>query len=110
MLQNKLNTPFITFIVLVMFVLIIGTMLLAILGADPLGIYIFILGAIIGPISVLTEPVNSLTFKLIYVAVLAILIGSIVFGLKKRNFLWGKGITFVAIVGWFYCGMLGMSA
>ncbi len=95
---------------LLMLALVIGMLLLAMFDADPLGIWVFILGAIIGPISVLTEPVNSLTFKLIYVAVLILLIGLITFGLKKRNYIWGKGITFVAIVGWFYCGMLGMNA
>ncbi|MCP5079133.1 MAG: hypothetical protein GY951_13890 [Psychromonas sp.] len=110
MLRINSNSPFISIASMVIIVLVIGAILLAILGADPLVVLLLFLGALIGPIFVLIEPVHSLIFKLFYVAALLSLIGLIAFGLKKGNLLWGKGIIFIAIVGWLYCGGLGLSA
>lgn len=106
-----MKNPLLTFVSIVLLILALLVFILFLGGdLDMTGLFLLVMAPIIGPVSVLIEPVNSLVFKLIYFIVLVVLATLVVFGLKKRSYLWGKGIIFFSILGWFYCAMLGLSA
>jgi len=74
------------------------------------GAIIFLLTAILGPVSVIIEPVFGAIHKLVFIIAISTFIALIVWGIRKRRHWWGHAISLLGTLGWVYCGMLGMNA
>ena len=77
-------------------------------NGDPHSIILLFIGAIVGPIMALSFPFGP-TFKVGYSIALFLSFVGFIAGIKFRNRIWGQALTVIAVVGWFICGLIGLS-
>ncbi len=77
-------------------------------GVSALSLFVLLpIGIVIGPYMALTFPF-SITFKIVYIAVLTASFISIILGIKFKHTLGGRLLTTLGTIVWLAAGLVGL--